>query len=206
MLESGSCADKERSQCGSTAMPAPPTVILSEHQGIEVTMSGPPPVHATSIPPKGVSSCSEDDADDDEQAEPCGPMKPRLNGKPEPCRQVWDEFCAKQHPDNFATDAELAAISGSLAEVTLPPIARAALEEQLSLAPGSLTNGSVQVVRMRARRTEAEVVVLDPAQRRMRSAYVRLIGSEELGELARVLELLKTWEPTLKRQSARKGG
>jgi hypothetical protein len=51
---------------------------------------------------------------------------------------------------------------------------------------------------MRARRVEAEVVVLDPVQRRMRSAYVRLIGSEELRELARVLELLKSWPPAPK--------
>lgn len=96
-------------------------------------------------------------------------------------------------------------LATSLAEVALPPIARAALQEQLSLAPGSLTNGSVQVVRMRARRMEAEVIVLDPVQRRMRSAYVRLIGPSELQALVHVLTLLESWEPAAKRQ-ARGGG
>ncbi len=161
-------------------------------------MSEPRSVRATFTPPKGVSSCCENAADDPEQPEPCGPTKPRLDGSPELCRQVWDEFCAKQDPEKFAMDEDLAAISASLAEVTLPPVARAALEEQLSLAPGSLTNGSVQVVRVRARRIEAEVVVMDPVQRRMRSAYVRLIGPDELGELARVFDLLKGWGATPK--------
>jgi hypothetical protein len=200
MLESGSYADNDRAQCGSTAIATPPTVVLSEHQGLEVAMSEPRSVHATFSPPKGVSSCREDAADDDEQPEPCGPTKPRLDGSPKLCRQVWDEFCAKQDPDEFAMDEDLAAISATLAEDALPPVARAALEAQLSLAPGSLTNGSVQIVRVRARRMEAEVVVLDPVQRRMRSAYVRLIGSEELAELASVLDLLKSWPAVKKRR------
>jgi hypothetical protein len=180
--------------------PTPPTADRSVPTGSAVAMSGPRSVHATFSPPKGVSSCCEDAAYDDEQPEPCGPTKPRLDGNPQLCRQVWDEFCAKQDPDKFAMDEDIAAISASLAAVALPPVARALLEAQLSLAPGSLTNGSVQVVRVRARRMEAEVVVLDPVQRRRRSAYVRLIGSEELGELARVLDLLKSWPP------ARRGG
>jgi hypothetical protein len=175
-----------------------PTVLLSEHMGFEVTMSEPRSVHTTFSPPKGVSSCCEDAADDLEQDEPCGPTKARLDGNPERCRQVWDEFCAKQDPNAFAMNDEVAEIGASLAAITLPPVARAALEEQLNLAPGSLTNGSVQVVRMRARRMEAEVVVMDPVQRCMRSAYVRLIGPNELGELARVFELLKGWGPTPK--------
>ena len=108
---------------------------------------------------------------------------------------MWDEFCKKQDPRAFAMNAEVAEMAASLAEVTLPPVARAALEEKLGVAPGSLTNGSVQVVRMRAHRAEAEVVVLDPAQRRMRSAHVRLIGPEDLGEFARVLDLLQSWAP-----------
>lgn len=179
--------------------PAPsPTVVFSEHQGLEVTMSEPRSVHTTFRPPKGVSSCSEDAPGEDEQPEPRGPSKPRLNGNPELCRQIWDEFCAKQDPHDFKMDADLAAISASLAEDALPPIARAALEEQLGLASGSLTNGSVQIVRVLARRMEAEVVVLDPVQRRMRSAYVRLIGPSELEELARVLKLLKSWPPAPK--------
>lgn len=161
-------------------------------------MSEPCEVHATFSPPKGVSSCCEDASDDDEQAEPCGPTKSRLDGTPERCREVWDEFCAKQDPSKFEMNEDVADVAASLAADTFPPVARAALEEQLGLAPGSLIDGSVQVIRMRARRKDAEVVVLDPVQRRMRSAYVRLIGPSELGELARVFELLKGWEPTPK--------
>lgn len=152
-------------------------------------MSEPRSVHAIFRPPKGVSSCSEDAAGDVEEAEPCGLTKARV----EKCRRMWDEFCKKQDPSAFVMNAEVAEMAASLAEVTLPPVARAALEEKLGLAPGSLTNGSVQVVRMRAHRTEAEVVVLDPAQGRMRSAHVRLIGKDDMGELACVLGLLKTW-------------
>jgi hypothetical protein len=154
----------------------------------------PSPLWIFPMPP----SCCEDAADDDEQAEPCGPTKSHLDGSPERCRAVWAEFCAKQDPSKFKMDEDLADVAASLAAVTFPPVARAALEEQLGLAPGSLIDGSVQVIRMRARRKDAEVVVLDPVQRRMRSAYVRLIGPGELGEVARVLELLKGWGPTPK--------
>lgn len=161
--------------------------------------------HATSSPPKPPlpdvpSSCHEDGDDDVEQAEPCEPMKPRVDGSPERCRQVWDEFCKKQDPEAFALNEEVAEVAASLAAATLPPVARAALEEQLSIAPGSLTTARVQIVRMRLHHTAAEVVVLDPEQRRMRSAYVPLIGSNELNDVARVLELLKSWEPAAETQ------
>jgi hypothetical protein len=175
-----------------------PTAPFSEQLGFEVTMSEPREVHATFSPPKGVSSCSENAADDDEQDEPCGPTKSRLDGTPKRCREVWDEFCTKQDPSKFEMNEDLADVAASLAADTFPPVARAALEEQLGLAPGALTDGSVQVVRMRARRIEAEVVVLDPAQGRMRSAYVRLVGPSELDQLARVFKLLKQWGPTPK--------
>ena len=184
-----------------------PTVYRSDAKGGAESVPGMCEVHASSDPPKPPtpmwphalpSSCCGDAADDDEQPEPCGPLKARLDGSPERCREVWDEFCAKQDPSMFAMNNELADIAASLAAVTLPPVARAALEEKLGLAPGSLIDGSVQVIRMRARRMDAEVVVLDPVQRRMRSAYVRLIGPSELGELARVFELLKGWGPTPK--------
>lgn len=168
-----------------------PTVPFSEHQGLEVTLSEPRSLHATFSPPKGVSNCNEDAAGGVEPAEPWLPTKARV----ERCRRMWNAFCEKQDPSAFAMNDEVAEMAASLAEATLPPVARAALEEQLGLAPGSLTNGSVQVVRMRAHRMEAEVVVLDPAQRRMRSAYVRLIGPEDLGELARVMDLLQNWSP-----------
>lgn len=184
-----------------------PTVDLSDAKGGAETVPGVCEVHATLDPHKPPSpmctaalppSCCEDAADDDEQPEPCGPLKARLDGSPERCREVWDEFCAKQDPSKFAMNNELADIAANLAAITLPTVARAALEEQLGFAPGSLIDGSVQVIRMRARRMDAEVVVLDPVQRRMRSAYVRLIGPGELGELARVFELLKGWGPTPK--------
>ena len=184
-----------------------PTVDRSDAKAGAENVPGTCEVHATSDPPKPPTpmwphalppSCCQDAADDDEQPEPCGPTKSRLDGSPERCREVWDEFCAKQDPSKFEMDEDLADVAASLAAVTFPPVARAALEEQLGLAPGSLIDGSVQVIRMRARRMDAEVVVLDPVQRRMRSAYVRLIGPSELGELARVLELLKGWGPTPK--------
>jgi len=189
-----------------------PTVDRSDARAGAENMPGTCEVHATSAPPKPPTpmwphalppSCCQDAADDDEQPEPCEPTKSRLDGTPERCREVWDEFCAKQDPSKFKMDEDLADAAASLAAVTFPPVARAALEEQLGLAPGSLIDGSVQVIRMRARRIDAEVVVLDPVQRRMRSAHVRLIGPGELDDLARVLGLLKSWEPANK--TRRKG-
>jgi hypothetical protein len=129
-------------------------------------------------------SCHEDASEDDEEAEPCGPTKPRVNGDRQRYRDVWREFCEKQSPGDFAMNQEVADIAASLATSLIPPVARAALEELLGLSPGSLTNGSVQVVRMAVHSTEAEVIVLDPVRCQMRPAHVRLIGPSELNDVA----------------------
>ena len=173
----------------------PPTADRSVPMGAAVAMSGPRSVHATSDGPKPPPTWQEEQALSDDDDEPCGPTKPRLDGTPELCRQIWNEFCGKQSADKFRMNPEVAQIAAELAVDLLPSVARAAVERQLELAPGSLTDGTVQIVRMAKRSMEAEVVVLDPAQKRMRAAYVRLIGPDELSALAEVVELLKTWEP-----------